>query len=584
MGSFRIKNKTEYNIEAIDEIIKKELENSVASYGFFCTYDGMDLEALCKLLINIPGGATLIAKEKFMVLCGKKSAIKNDDILFSQQLLKGVKGVLVEGSFHPKVYLIKHKTQDNKEKILLIITSKNITSSVFWDAFVALSGEKTENVEETGENLKKALENIGGINVTDNEFLKDLDKYKFQLLEEVYEENPKEAVEDIKFIVPGVEKDLLKNLVEKNTQDDPLIVISPFVSDGICGEHNILLATTQEASYKLSKSIPKQLYVFYLSSNLNDDGKLREYNLHGKVYCKYCKVEDKTYLYIGSANFTYSGFGDKNKELLVRLTYKGKKIYEELKASIETDRHNWEKMEKEDLPQAGNDENYTEDNIRIPSEIYEYFEGIKVVKALKVDNDRFSIEYQCAANKKIECMDDVQIEADGKFYPIENGQVTYTEEIIYPTIMGKVVFSYKESKGNCMIFDLLKKLKEGVDNGVIDQAVLDSYNSIIQTGIVEDYEIYQKQLFTPKSIGSIINKRPDKKNTNEFQTNNQTRVSLVEDGIFEFVKYLVKKYAGNEADIKSELLEKKNKLINKLPEEQDKFLNYILEHSNNEEK
>lgn len=574
MGTFRIKKNEEYNVVTLEDIIKKALNEAKVSYGFFSTYDGMELDVLQDMLLKLPGGNELIRKQKFLVLCGGKKDIKNDHILFAQQLLKGIKYMVVDGAFHPKIYLIKYKSEQ-VDKILLIIASKNITSSSFMDAYVAMSGEYTDNNQETGKGLKLALENICDRYQGNKDELFDfreevldyLDKYKFTLLESSLESDHKAP--SIEFIVPSVQKDLLKSLLEGNTSEDPLVVMSPFVSKDIWGNYNVLLATTEEAVKKLDDKVPDKLYTFNLSDQCSEDGKLRKGNLHGKVYCRCSRdMDDKaiTELYIGSANFTHGGFSDKNVEIMVKLTYQGKELYDEIKKSIEEDSIHWKLYEKDE--QNNTNENITT-NIEkkmVPGNVYFDLGKISIIKVESIDG-RYKIEYDFPD----------QITPDIRIDKIEPGDASSA------TRKGKITFIYQEESYS-MLFDVVEKLKEAIEKRVLDKQVLVDYEQSIEQEIQEDYDIYQRKLFSPSGITRSVMAKKEIQTPPEDKVNKQQRMSLVEDGMFELVKYLINKYSGDAAQVKEELQVRKNKLMKALPEEQDRFLRYIIEHKSDKGK
>ena len=321
--------KTCINTNMIPALVNKYINHNHVQYAFLTTYDGMDISVLGNLLLELPGGNELIREERFDVCYGAKAELQGiDKTDLSEKLQSRLHPVLVEGAFHSKIYLFLYR-ENQEDKMILIIGSKNITSSKFLDNYVLLIGSKTNGeLENNGNQLKKIISSFPDVKI--NECIKELEKFNLASVDS------KETCE-ISFCKPDIKifKEIFKEIPKdisnepRNSEKHPVLVVSPFVSlDEFPKKCYVKLLSRKEELDKLRCcSSNVDLYDFnsgyiYSDSNIvsssdfikDDDAKKNNSiavpPLHAKLYCLY--NGNKTIMYIGSANFTYSAFSGEN--------------------------------------------------------------------------------------------------------------------------------------------------------------------------------------------------------------------------------------------------------------------------------
>lgn len=481
------------NITTPDKIFEDKLKESEVEYAFFTTYDGLDLLILEKMLMALPNGNIFIKSGGYDVFCGAKGKLQyeDDSSFISELLLEHVHRVVVKKSFHPKISMIFYKQKEmqgvEEEKILLVIGSKNISRSAYLDDYVCLIGSKDNDSPQKTENgngteLFNILtqNNFLGQYGTDEtgsgkefyEKLKQLQFYHFKCMEnDGAEDNGN--VEAVDFIRP--DEKILNFLIRGNDEDSPLIVVSPFVTDGLWRDSPVRIHTLEATAQQfegLKNEEPQneelknnKLSVYKLSTDISDalnnrkeqddEEGLRVGSLHAKMYIKHCRDMQKTYLYIGSANFTRLAFSKDNSEILVCLTYNDPdgSGYEVLAEAFK-DENEWTQITSK--PETT--ENGT--GSRIPSEIYEELNKIEI-KKLK-SNGSLNLQY---------FYNDKPIEVGMEFEDDEGGTVEIQKIIpqteIEITRNGCIEFVYKKSNeaesdgqnGN-FVFDVLEKIAD----------------------------------------------------------------------------------------------------------------------------
>lgn len=225
------------------------------------------------------------------------------------------------GIFHPKMWYIRYKNNQNKYKYKLIILTKNITFNNNMDIICTFEGEKHN---------KKNIKNKGLI-----DFLNYINKYttneekrkKIDILikELPYIEFIHENFEEMEFIPIGIYnkktniKDILYN--HKNNQQTNTLIMTPFLEKKIINDFNEIsgnknknyLITRQDELLKLDNKSCKNFKTYVLNEEIVENG---DNDLHAKMY--FIENNHQKNLYIGSLNATNNAFNN-NIEILVRL-------------------------------------------------------------------------------------------------------------------------------------------------------------------------------------------------------------------------------------------------------------------------
>jgi len=230
---------------------------------------------------------------------------------------------VVEGSFHPKLWLIKYKTQkeQSREEIYrLIVLSRNLTDSRDWDISFYSDG-KVDPSFNGNKNLIKFIKNLSvKKDPIASGFQKKLSKIRWDIPE-------------------GVSKWDFFGLPSKElpfpNEISRLLIISPFVrsrrleflSQNVLGE--TYLFSRQDELDRISKSILEKYKCYVLKDAiidgetlLDEDITFRKKNgLHSKVYLWENSDDIKNVeAFIGSANCTNAAF-KYNTETMIHLKY-----------------------------------------------------------------------------------------------------------------------------------------------------------------------------------------------------------------------------------------------------------------------
>ena len=545
-------------IYAMTDVVKAYFEKhkGTVTYTFFTTYDGMDVSVLENMLCSVPGGNKVIYDAAFDACCGAKNDIRGiEKSYLSQLLLSRTHRILVKNAFHPKISMFYYKPDgEDKEKIFLIIGSKNLTRGEYLDAYVCFEGKPLENeqivdTKTNGAELQAILTEPDFWGVKDLEgmfstetitYLKTLEYYHFELWES----------SDMKLVKPRVSfqrpsKALLKEILSDVTDETETIVVSPFVTDQEWQGKKFRLYTSL-ATARTLQNRPKE-GVYYLG--------FEEPSLHAKIYIKHSVDEIKGYVtkvWMGSSNFTEPAFSDKNSEILVCLTYEDRDglIYNALNDSFEEtqkDMHVWQKMCQPPAEPDGSRK------INIPVEVYQELEKQLEVEKVEQGSEDFGCKY--------------------KYKPIQLSgvkNIEITPKTGKPTRNGCISFVYieeeeKERKGS-FTFDLLSKISDPKEK--------EKFEEILQSYIQHECQEYNRRLLNPykKSGVTKCNDSDSDKDIKSAQTGKEKRKKVT---LFDLVFQL--KFTTSEDVVKMFLSNYKNSYIGKLPEKEAQLIKLYLE-------
>lgn len=267
-----------------------------------------------------------------------------------------------EGSFHPKLWLIKFASKDDDKQYLyrLIVMSKNLTDSRDWDVVFHSDGELTKDYKGNIDLLNYI--NKLPIHQDDEPFINEL----LQELIGVEFTSP-DKTDDLSFI--GLPSDT-KNIFPDSM--DSLTIISPFLSESKLNE---LANQSKSPRYLFSRQeeldkipeLTREKYKCYVlredviygenlsehsedSVNDNDEDEwTRNNQLHAKCY--FWRSDKKHHILLGSANCSFSAFTS-NHEALVKFStssrnYSSNSIRESLIETEEKSINNESKLFRE---------------------------------------------------------------------------------------------------------------------------------------------------------------------------------------------------------------------------------------------
>ena len=230
------------------------------------------------------------------------------------------------GVFHPKVWFVKYKNDNNETKYRFICLSRNITFDTSWDFAFVVNGDEGSIQSEEGRQLSRFFGELQPEN------LKSEQKKMYA-----------GALEDIKrvhFDVPNKMEMSFHPLGLKKSEPpftasefDKQCIVSPFLrnkfSKDQLAKENILISSSyeihkmeQESKKKFKEILVINDALFDFKTNENDSIKELDdvgSDLHAKMY--FLEKGKNTELFLGSANATDAAF-NQNVEFLVRL--KGK--------------------------------------------------------------------------------------------------------------------------------------------------------------------------------------------------------------------------------------------------------------------
>lgn len=255
-------------------------------------------------------------------------------------------------NFHPKIWIIKERSlQDrNLYQIKLIVLSRNLTKDTSLDVAVAMTAPlgkvPDEKLKRKHEPLKLMLEELSKFADPDKRkkikgFILDLDSMgEFELSNKFI---------DYDFVPLHFGKNLNRSIdLKREMPGEKMMIISPFIDkesiifpNGLPEETPVTWLNGYGKKQKKVlitrlESLTPQIMEFYSEENrevwvmspLAEQNDIMPLNLHAKMYFTGRNRDGNTFVWIGSANATHSGFY-RNSEFLLRLTLKrGKNLFE----------------------------------------------------------------------------------------------------------------------------------------------------------------------------------------------------------------------------------------------------------------
>ncbi|RBN39683.1 hypothetical protein DMN50_19055, partial [Priestia megaterium] len=274
---------------------------------------------------------------KFELFCeaGQIKVPANANFIFSL-LEKSVHEVALANykSFHPKVWLIAYKNEQEEIIYRLLVLSRNLTFDRSWDMVIALEGKRTKQKTNKNKPLAAFLSFLLPY-TTDLEKLKKIEQLIAELDYIHFETGDKHYV-DVEFCPIGIEG-YGKAEFGLFTNYHHMLIVSPFLSEETVSDINKLslkhasktLITRKSELSKLNETLLSELDVYVLKDLIIDGEEMisgdQEKNethqlqdIHAKMYVK--TKYNEHHIYIGSANCSKNAFNG-NVEFLLKLTY-----------------------------------------------------------------------------------------------------------------------------------------------------------------------------------------------------------------------------------------------------------------------
>jgi hypothetical protein len=276
--------------------------------------------------------------DKFVLFCeaGQIKVPQNSNFVFSL-LETSVHEVAIENekSFHPKVWLVKFRNEDDEVLYRLIVLTRNLTFDRSWDMAIALDGKMNRKKTLKNRPVADFIEFLAAY--TEDKSQKDKIKAMIAELDYVHFKTNDKHFKDFDFFPLGIKGHSINktNLFNKYHS---LLVISPFINEKLIADLNDqahtnaarTLITRKRELPRLNEKLLGEMDVYTLKDfvvdgeeNLSEDGEaVEEYHrqdIHAKMYAR-TKYSDHEF-YIGSANCTHHAFHG-NIEFLLKLDYK----------------------------------------------------------------------------------------------------------------------------------------------------------------------------------------------------------------------------------------------------------------------
>lgn len=310
-------NADNWNVKNICSYEKMIAESIINGYkvdkGIFTTYS-LDMQVLNKLFVCLD--CAQIIKNGIDVFYDVQD-LKMDESSYkpvSETHLHGV-NLYEEGqkyAFHPKIILLRYvNLEQNQVRYVMVVSSKNITSFNFLDAFCVVYGDVKKFKSGGGENESK---NNGKSNNINREKCNGEKVACFiaQLYEKVGSDKPNQICDELEKVNFRCADEAVTSIdffteVEMNAQLEKLkdmIVVSPFLSDDFVEKLNIkkIVSTSQSFGSLKDEHINDQYYRLIDAIDID---------LHAKIY--YGMVEEtnedkrKALCILGSSNATHNG-------------------------------------------------------------------------------------------------------------------------------------------------------------------------------------------------------------------------------------------------------------------------------------
>ena len=271
------------------------------------------------------------SSEKVVVFCNKGGIavppkIRKVYSLLEQNIFEVFNKKDHRANFHPKLWLIREVSKDNKDdvQLKLIVTSRNLAYTDTIDCVACLTGK----VGAQAINTKKHQPLISFIKtiVGESNISVEQKKSVLQLCEDLkhvkrFDVEP--PFEDYDFFPYVFKKNGEQRKLDKSLIGTESIIVSPFIDKSMIARLNsenksrcILITRKEYVDQKIFDQFNNRGGIYVALDDLVGRGM----DLHAKMYHVW-NGRKAQYLFLGSANVTTSAF-ERNVEFLLRLKYK----------------------------------------------------------------------------------------------------------------------------------------------------------------------------------------------------------------------------------------------------------------------
>ena len=234
-----------------------------------------------------------------------------------------------KGSFHPKLWLLRYRSEQGNCLYRLVVLSRNLTFDRSWDVAFSMEGEQGKTSGRKNEPLRDFLRYLAkqlpdtpagrakreNINV----IIKELPKILFSTGEK--------AFSDFDFYPTGIPRHSIRSAPLFTEKFRELLVMSPFLSGGIIRDFNdrgkrCALFTRAESLAKLKPEDCSNFQLYTLRDGVIDgeaelsESPAQKQDIHPKLY-----LADRN-LYLGSLNASHNAVY-RNVEFMLRLHSSG---------------------------------------------------------------------------------------------------------------------------------------------------------------------------------------------------------------------------------------------------------------------
>lgn len=270
---------------------------------------------------------------KLVIFCqhGQIKVSSTDSLLYSY-----LEDTIVEvnpssgGVFHPKIWLLRFKNQEEEIFYKYICLSRNITFDRSWDTILVLDGKPVEYEVPENDNLIKFINFLPKIAAN------KIEKNRLDIIKKISIElgnikfNPPENFDNqFNFHFLGIDNHDSFPISDEYRR---LLIVSPFLSESFLNRfENVKQKYLISTQYSLDK-IPDDTLKKYsriwvldeLAEDKSEDDISRLSGLHAKLYIG--ENEKSVTLWNGSSNATHAGFSSQNVEALVELRGERRKV------------------------------------------------------------------------------------------------------------------------------------------------------------------------------------------------------------------------------------------------------------------
>ena len=232
---------------------------------------------------------------------------------------------LPEGCFHPKVWITYYRPRQRSDSlrkqglVRFVCTSRNLTSSQYWEAFVACEGreESGKASDPINGEIKSFLSRLEDREPASpiNELMTALGRIRFDL--------PKHMQAETHFLWQWQGgKQLHRNLPSRGHK---AMLVSPFVRKSFLADivsrfdRLVVISTQHELDAIEDESLIARLMSgrnkLFVVEAVDTDSGSTAMDLHAKLLI--CEDSDKTQMFLGSANASSSAWGGLNCEAMM---------------------------------------------------------------------------------------------------------------------------------------------------------------------------------------------------------------------------------------------------------------------------